>query len=98
MKHSVGASYVSSSGPPLIGYTNVSPAGRPLGASTREYGHLLVFSHLEDSLAAKCSAMGVPANFSRSRREKSSRELSGRVLATTCSVWPAALRANKTTQ
>src|SRR5258705_8185765 len=36
------------------------------------------FDWLEDSLAAKCSAMGVPANFSRSRREKSSRELSGR--------------------
>jgi uncharacterized protein len=37
------------------------------------YGH-----HLEDSLAAKCSAIGVPANFSRSSREKNSSELSGR--------------------
>ena len=32
----------------------------------------------QDSLARKCSPMGVPANFSPSRREKSSSELRGR--------------------
>jgi uncharacterized membrane protein len=33
---------------------------------------------LDDSLAAKCSAMGLPANFSRSKREKSKSDRSGR--------------------
>jgi hypothetical protein len=32
----------------------------------------------QDSLAAKCSAIGVPANLSPSKREKSSSELRGR--------------------
>jgi hypothetical protein len=32
----------------------------------------------QDSLAAKCLAMGVPANFSASRRAKKTRELRGR--------------------
>ena len=36
------------------------------------------FGQLEDSLAAKCSAIGVPANFSPSRRAKSNTELRGR--------------------
>jgi hypothetical protein len=38
----------------------------------------LLFRLGEGSLAAKCSAMGVPANFSRSRRAKSSSEVRGR--------------------
>ena len=36
------------------------------------------FGQFQDSLAEKCSAIGVPANFSPSRREKSNSELRGR--------------------
>ena len=36
------------------------------------------FRQFQDSLAEKCSAIGVPANFSLSRREKNNSELRGR--------------------
>ena len=41
----------------------------PNGNDAREF---------QDSLAANCSSYGVPANFLRSRRDKSSSELRGR--------------------
>ena len=58
-------------------------AKRAAGASPRTVGHYREVSNtwvgpFHDSLAAKCSAMGVPANFSPNRREKSSSELRGR--------------------
>jgi hypothetical protein len=36
------------------------------------------FGQREDSLSPKCSAIGVPANFSRSKRAKTTTELKGR--------------------
>jgi len=57
-------------------------------------------SHLatvQGSLARKCLARGVPANFSPSKREMSSTELRGRWLTTTCWACPAALLVTVTT-